>query len=118
VAQVIDHGPGVPSASQSQIFERFYTSDPSRARQKGGTGLGMSIAQSIVKAHHGFICASTTQGGGLTLTVALPAGGMPMPQRYRDKDDVNAWGNGKTKPRQTQRRSWHGKEPEDRKGAD
>lgn len=72
VIRFIDHGPGVPQASQSKIFERFYTADPSRARQKGGTGLGMSIAQSVVKAHHGFICASTTDGGGLTLTVILP----------------------------------------------
>jgi two-component system, OmpR family, sensor kinase len=69
----IDHGPGVPEDRQSQIFERFYTADPSRARQKGGTGLGMSIAQSVVRAHHGFITAGATpEGGGLTLTVILP----------------------------------------------
>ncbi|MBT1161076.1 HAMP domain-containing histidine kinase [Bifidobacterium sp. SO1] len=67
-----DHGPGVPEASRSQIFERFYTADPSRARLKGGTGLGMAIALSVVKAHRGFICASGSQGGGLTLTVVLP----------------------------------------------
>lgn len=67
-----DHGPGVPEASRSQIFERFYTADPSRARKKGGTGLGMAIALSVVKAHRGFICASGSDGGGLTLTVVLP----------------------------------------------
>ncbi|PWG66393.1 two-component sensor histidine kinase [Bifidobacterium callitrichidarum] len=72
VLRFIDHGPGVPDASRSQIFERFYTADPSRAREKGGTGLGMAIAQSVVKAHHGFICATATDGGGLTLTVVLP----------------------------------------------
>ena len=72
VIRFSDHGPGVPEASQSQIFERFYTADPSRARQKGGTGLGMAIAQSVVKAHHGLISATTTPGGGLTLTVVLP----------------------------------------------
>ncbi|WEV69986.1 HAMP domain-containing sensor histidine kinase [Bifidobacterium sp. ESL0775] len=73
VFSFIDHGPGVPADRQSQIFERFYTADPSRARQKGGTGLGMSIAQSVVRAHHGFIDATTTRlGGGLTLTVILP----------------------------------------------
>ena len=37
-----------------------------------GTGLGMAIAQSVVKAHKGFICATDSQGGGLTLTVVLP----------------------------------------------
>lgn len=58
VIRVVDHGPGVPEESLSRIFERFYIADPSRAREKGGTGLGMAIAQSVVKAHHGFICAT------------------------------------------------------------
>lgn len=72
VVRFSDHGPGVPENSRSKIFERFYTADPSRARLKGGTGLGMAIAQSVVKAHKGFICATDSQGGGLTLTVVLP----------------------------------------------
>lgn len=74
IAAIADHGPGVPLDQQPQIFERFYTADPSRARLKGGTGLGMSIVQSVVRAHHGFVCASTTPGGGLTLTIILPMG--------------------------------------------
>lgn len=95
VIRVVDHGPGVPEESLSHIFERFYIADPSRAREKGGTGLGMSIAQSVVKAHRGFICATTSCASrtrsdqliddtmvgsesseskphGLTLTVVLP----------------------------------------------
>lgn len=72
IVRFSDHGPGVPADARSKIFERFYTVDPSRARQKGGTGLGMAIAQSVVKAHHGFICASGSDGTGLTLTVVLP----------------------------------------------
>lgn len=72
IVRFSDHGPGVPADARSKIFERFYTTDPSRARQKGGTGLGMAIAQSVVKAHHGFICASGSDGTGLTLTVVLP----------------------------------------------
>lgn len=39
VLRFVDHGPGVPPESRSKIFERFYTADPSRAREKGGTGL-------------------------------------------------------------------------------
>ncbi|MBW3087161.1 HAMP domain-containing histidine kinase [Bifidobacterium sp. 82T24] len=81
VAQVIDHGPGMPAKARQKVFERFYTADPSRAREKGGTGLGMSIAQSAIKAHHGLICASETFGGGLTFTVIIP-----MPEH----DDPNA----------------------------
>lgn len=72
IVRFSDHGLGVPADARSKIFERFYTADPSRARQKGGTGLGMAIAQSVIKAHHGFICASGSDGTGLTLTVVLP----------------------------------------------
>ncbi|EFA23271.1 sensor histidine kinase [Bifidobacterium gallicum] len=70
--RIADHGPGVPEESQAKIFERFYTADPSRARQKGGTGLGMAIAYSVVQAHSGFITATTTPGGGLTFLIVLP----------------------------------------------
>ncbi|MFD0705277.1 sensor histidine kinase [Alloscardovia venturai] len=72
VIRIADHGPGMSEESRDRIFERFYTADTSRAREKGGTGLGMSIAQSVVKAHHGLICATSTPGGGLTFTVILP----------------------------------------------
>lgn len=72
VLQFIDHGPGVSDEARAKIFERFYTSDPSRAREKGGTGLGLAIAQSVVRAHRGFIAATPTEGGGLTFMVVLP----------------------------------------------
>lgn len=72
VARFADHGPGVPAEARAKIFERFYTADPSRARLKGGTGLGMAIAHSVVNAHQGFICAGESDGGGLTLTLVLP----------------------------------------------
>ncbi|NEG69367.1 HAMP domain-containing sensor histidine kinase [Bifidobacterium choloepi] len=72
VARFADHGPGVPDESRAKIFERFYTADPSRARQKGGTGLGMAIVLAVVKSHCGFICATETPGGGLSYTMFLP----------------------------------------------
>nr|WP_226835798.1 HAMP domain-containing sensor histidine kinase [Bifidobacterium leontopitheci] len=102
VIRFSDHGPGVPADSRSKIFERFYTADPSRARLKGGTGLGMAIAQSVVKAHRGFICASESDGGGLTLTVVLPIAPMePKPlQPVGETHDAgrgrNAKSGGKT----------------------
>lgn len=79
VLRFVDHGPGVPDESRPQLFERFYTADPSRAREKGGTGLGLAIAQSVVKAHHGLICATATDGGGLTFTIVLPIGPVEPP---------------------------------------
>jgi two-component system OmpR family sensor kinase len=75
--RVADHGPGVKTEALGQLFERFYTADASRAREKGGTGLGMAIASSVVKAHSGFICATQTPGGGLTINV-----GLPLPKQY------------------------------------
>ena len=80
VVRFVDHGPGVPDEARPQLFERFYTADPSRAREKGGTGLGLAIARSVVRAHRGFICATDTQGGGLTFTVILPMGRVETPQ--------------------------------------
>ncbi|PLS29026.1 sensor histidine kinase [Bifidobacterium parmae] len=109
-----DHGPGVPEESRAQIFERFYTADPSRAREKGGTGLGLAIAQSVVKAHHGFICATPTDGGGLTFTIILPLGpvdaaGHPGPAPDDADDTVRVKSSrgfkSKEKPAKT-KRSW------------
>lgn len=72
VIRFTDHGPGVRPEALSRIFDRFYTADPSRAREKGGTGLGMALALSVVKSQSGFIVASVTPGGGLTQTIVLP----------------------------------------------
>lgn len=91
VVVVNDHGPGMKPDQRERIFERFYTADPSRARLKGGTGLGMAIVQSVVKVHHGLICATRTPGGGLTYSIVIPvdAGQEPgrpavQPQRNRE----------------------------------
>ena len=108
IVRFSDHGPGVPADARSKIFERFYTADPSRARQKGGTGLGMAIAQSVVKAHHGFICASGSDGTGLTLTVVLPVAPVePRPlaqtsdERKVDKRGRRPKKQGSVRPRLT-----------------
>ncbi|WP_418968816.1 sensor histidine kinase [Alloscardovia omnicolens] len=97
IIQIRDHGPGLSEEARHRIFERFYTADPSRAREKGGTGLGMSIVQSIVKAHHGLICATQTPGGGLTTTVVVPISQTvlfsnmdPNQQRMREKKTAPA----------------------------
>lgn len=96
VLQFMDHGPGVPDDKRSEIFERFYTADPSRARDKGGTGLGLAIALSVVRAHHGFICATETPGGGLTFTVVLPIGHVDAPAPAAQ--NAQPVKQGKTKP--------------------
>jgi two-component system OmpR family sensor kinase len=72
---VADHGPGLGSDDMSKIFEPFYRADPSRSRDSGGSGLGLSIVSAVVTAHGGRVKVSETDGGGATFEVELPLAG-------------------------------------------
>ena len=52
-------GENIPKEDLEKIFERFYRVDKSRAREKGGYGLGLSIAKTIVKKYNGKIYAES-----------------------------------------------------------
>lgn len=69
---VTDYGKGIPVQEQSRIFERLYRS-PSVQNQVTGSGLGLSIAQNIVRAHHGELNV-TSRPGETTFRLTLPAG--------------------------------------------
>jgi signal transduction histidine kinase len=69
---VADTGPGMPSEEAARVFERFYRVDASRARNHGGSGLGLSIVAAIVAAHGGTVSAKSAPGEGMTVTVRLP----------------------------------------------
>jgi two-component system OmpR family sensor kinase len=69
---VRDAGPGLSQAEQAQVFDRFYRADTARARDSGGLGLGLTIAQAIVEAHRGTLDVVSTPGQGATFTVRLP----------------------------------------------
>lgn len=71
VFYVIDHGPGIPDSEKEKVFERFYSGDPSRT-EKGHYGLGLSIAQEIVRLHYGKIELKDTPSGGCTFEINLP----------------------------------------------
>ncbi len=73
VLVVEDEGPGLPPEVEARAFERFYRGDPTRSRDTGGAGLGLSIATAIVEAHGGGITASTREGPGARFEVRLPA---------------------------------------------
>jgi two-component system, OmpR family, phosphate regulon sensor histidine kinase PhoR len=72
---VADHGPGIPEADLSRVFERFYRVDKSRtrgARDPGGTGLGLAIVKHLVELHGGKATVANRPGGGAVFTVELP----------------------------------------------
>jgi len=69
---VVDSGPGIAPEHAAKIFDRFYRVDESRARDAGGAGLGLSIAQWAVRVHGGDIHLQTTQGSGCTFQIWLP----------------------------------------------
>ncbi|MCA9830928.1 MAG: HAMP domain-containing sensor histidine kinase [Dehalococcoidia bacterium] len=70
--EVRDHGPGIPHDAQDQLFERFFRLDPSRARARGGAGLGLSIVAATVEAHGGGVSMASEPGDGATFVLRLP----------------------------------------------
>lgn len=70
---VRDDGPGLTPDQAARVFERFYRADPSRSRDAGGSGLGLTITRSLAEAMGGTIVASSDgPGHGATFTVRLP----------------------------------------------
>lgn len=67
-----DTGIGIPPTDVQKIFERFYRVDKARSRESGGSGLGLSIADQIVKAHKGKIHVNSDVDKGSTFIVRLP----------------------------------------------
>ncbi|HEX4429029.1 MAG TPA: ATP-binding protein [Frankiaceae bacterium] len=69
---VIDHGPGVPAIAREKIFEPFQRLGD---RSSGaGVGLGLAVARGFTEAMGGTLRATSTPGGGLTMTVEFPVG--------------------------------------------
>jgi len=70
---VRDNGPGIAPEDQENIFKRFYRVDKARSRAEGSSGLGLSIADWIVRAHQGRIRVESQPGQGSRFIVQLPA---------------------------------------------
>ncbi len=71
--KVKDNGSGIPAEDVPHIFERFYRADRSRGLREGESGLGLSIARSIVEAHGGTISVESVADEGSTFIITLPA---------------------------------------------
>jgi signal transduction histidine kinase len=67
---VIDNGNGIPKRILDKIFQPFFTTKPAGQ----GTGLGLSLAYDIVKAHGGEIKVETKEGEGSEFIIQLPQG--------------------------------------------
>ena len=72
VLEVADTGIGIAAEDLPHVFERFWRSDRSRARTRGGAGIGLAIVHELVRAHDGRIVIASTPGRGSTFTVRLP----------------------------------------------
>jgi signal transduction histidine kinase len=71
VLTISDNGPGVDAKTLGTIFAPFVTT------KSGGTGLGLTICQSIIDAHGGTLAAAAVQPHGLEIRVTLPGAATP-----------------------------------------
>jgi two-component system sensor histidine kinase CpxA len=80
VLSVRDYGPGVPESERTNIFRAFYRTADARDRDTGGAGLGLAIADRVVRLHGGRIWAENANDKGLLVRIHLPLGDAPTPQ--------------------------------------
>ncbi len=80
--RVCDNGPGIPAALQAQIFEPFFTTHPH------GTGLGLSVARAVARAHGGELSLDCTHTGGAAFRLTLPATAVAAPTEHVLSEEV------------------------------
>ncbi|MFC2031134.1 ATP-binding protein [Chloroflexota bacterium] len=85
---VADTGEGIDPGDLPHVFERFWRGDPARSRA-GGSGLGLSVAQSLVQAQGGRIWVESKPGSGSTFRFTLP-----MAPSATDTEADSSWGTG------------------------
>ena len=76
-----DHGPGLPESELTNIFRPFYRVAASRDRQSGGAGLGLAIADRVIRTHGGTIRAQNATPNGLLMEILLPEQTTGTPDR-------------------------------------
>lgn len=72
IVNVDDDGPGIPEARRDDVFRPFLRLDDARNQDEGGSGLGLSIARDVARAHGGDITLADSPLGGLRATVRIP----------------------------------------------
>ncbi len=79
--RVGDRGPGVPRGQERRVFEKFQRAHNSLASGTAGSGLGLTIARTLVEAHGGTLEYAARDGGGAEFTVTFAATPLPAPRR-------------------------------------
>jgi signal transduction histidine kinase len=79
--RVDDDGPGIPAAERERVLERFVRLDEGRARDHGGSGLGLAVAHDVVTALGGKLHITDAPAGGARVVLALPTAA-PAPARF------------------------------------
>ena len=69
---VDDNGPGIPEKEHQNVMKPFYRIDKSRGQNKSGVGLGLSIANDIIRSHGGDISLEKSPLSGLRVKISLP----------------------------------------------
>jgi signal transduction histidine kinase len=69
---IADRGPGLAADALERVFQPFWRGDPSRNRETGGMGLGLTIARSVAEDHGGRLTLCNRPGGGLEALLRLP----------------------------------------------
>jgi two-component system sensor histidine kinase BaeS len=72
VIKLDDSAPGVPIGAHARLFERLYRVDQARSRERGGSGLGLSICKAFILAHGGSIEALPSSLGGVQMVIRIP----------------------------------------------
>jgi signal transduction histidine kinase len=72
VLTVDDDGPGIPAAERENVLRRFVRLDEARSRDEGGSGLGLSIVDEVVRAHGGSVSIEQSPLGGARIRITLP----------------------------------------------
>jgi signal transduction histidine kinase len=70
--RILDRGPGVPRGAEERIFEQFYRANDSLSSGIQGSGLGLTLARQIARAHGGDVRYEARAGGGSSFVVIVP----------------------------------------------
>ena len=86
IVQVRDHGPGIPPAERSRLFDKFVRLSTAGATR--GSGLGLHLCRAIIKDHGGEIWAEFPAGGGMIISFTVPLAAVRARDRIRREADV------------------------------